>query len=259
MKRVAWHVLPPLTTLVVVLLAWWGLVRALDIPAYVLPLPGAVWGALVDGFADGSFWPHIAATAEAASAGFLIGCIAAFLVGVVLAESPVFERFLMPLVVALQAVPKVALAPLILVWFGFGLTSIVVLVVLICFFPLFVNTVVGIRSADRDLIALCQAACASRGFIFWHVKLPGAASAIFAGLQVAASLALIGAVVGEFVAAQRGLGYLIASSSVSMSIATMFAGVVILAVMGIAATAIVRWIHARVVFWEALPDQRGTE
>jgi NitT/TauT family transport system permease protein len=242
--------MPPVVTLIVVIVAWWAAVRILRIEPYLLPGPEAVAVALWDGFADGSFWPHIAATLEASIIGFALGSFIALVLGVVLAESRLFERFLFPLIVALQAMPKVALAPLILVWCGFGLASKVVLIVLICFFPLFVNVVVGIRGADHDLIDLCRVSCASRWYIFLHVKLPSAAGGIFAGLQIGASLALIGAVVGEFVSAQRGLGYLIASSTVNMSVATMFAAAILLAIIGIIATAAVRWLHVRVVFWE---------
>jgi NitT/TauT family transport system permease protein len=247
---------PPLVTLGVVVAVWAWAVRWFRIEAYLLPSPSAVAVAIYDGFANGSFWPHIAATVEASVIGFVVGSAIALSLGIVLGESRVFERFLFPLIVALQAMPKVALAPLILVWCGFGLESKIVLIVLICFFPLFVNVVVGLRSADPDLIDLCRASCASRWYIFRNVKLPSAAGSIFAGLQIGASLALIGAVVGEFVSAQRGLGYLIASSTVNMSVATMFAAAVLLTVMGIVATEAVRWAHRRVVFWESSDGDR---
>ena len=248
------RLLAPLAGLAAALMLWWALIRILDVPAYILPSPVAVAAALADGFRDGSLWPHILATVEAATAGLVIGGLLAFMGGVLLAELPVFERVLYPLVSALQAIPKVALAPVILVWFGFGLESRVVLVMLICFFPLFVATMMGIRASDPDLVDLCRASCASRRFVFWHVKLPGAAGGIMVGLQVATSLSLTGAVVGEFVAAQRGLGTLIASASVSMSIATMFGGVFLLAILGIVSTEAVRWLHAKIVFWERPPD-----
>jgi NitT/TauT family transport system permease protein len=250
MRRVVGGCGPPLVTLAVVVAIWWAAVRLLHIEAYLLPAPGAVGGAIYDGFADGSFWPHIAATVEEAVGGFAVGSVAALAGGVLLAESRLFERFLFPLITGLQAMPKVALAPLILVWCGYGIESKIVLVVLICFFPLFVNVVVGMRGADPDLIDLCRASCGSWWYIFRHVKLPSAAGSIFAGLQVGASLALIGAVVGEFVSAQRGLGYLIATAGANMSVATMFAAAILLTVLGIAATEGVRWVHRRVVFWE---------
>jgi NitT/TauT family transport system permease protein len=174
--------------------------------------------------------------------------VLAILLGALLAESRTFERFVFPLLAGLQAMPKVALGPVILVWCGYGSASKIVLVVLVCFFPLFVNTVNGLRRADPDLLDACRAFSASRVFLFLHVKLPSAVSEIFSGLQIGISLALIGAVVGE--SSQRGLGYLISSASVNMSVSTMFAGVVLLAVIGVCGAQFVRVLHRRVVFWE---------
>lgn len=212
----------------------------------------AVFHALAGGFGDGSLWPHLATTLGETLSGYLIGSLLAVTFGVALAESSTFERFVYPLLVALQATPKVALGPIILVWFGFGVASKIVLVALVCFFPLFVNTLNDIRRTDRELLDACRAFSASRWFLLFHVKLPSAAGEIFAGLQigVALALALIGAVVAEFLSAQQGLGYLIASSLVNMSLATMFAGVFLLALSGFIGAQLVRWLQRRVVFWE---------
>ncbi|WP_164497343.1 ABC transporter permease [Corticimicrobacter populi] len=249
MRRVI-PLLYPLTSLGVLILVWWAAVRGFDIPDYLLPPPSAVFDALYRGFVDGSLWPHIAATLGETLSGYVIGSVLAVLLGVLLAESRTFERFVYPLLIGLQATPKVALGPLILVWFGFGMASKIVLVTLVCFFPLFVNTVNGIRRADPDLIDTCRSFSASRFYLLLHVKLPAAAGEIFAGLQIGVALALIGAVVGEFLSAQRGLGYLIASSSVSMSMSTMFAGVVLLALIGLTGAQTVRWLQRRLLFWE---------
>lgn len=242
--------LPPLITVAVVVGVWQAAVAALHVPQYILPLPSDVFAALIDGFADGTFWPHIGYTLLETAAGYAIGSLLAVLFGAVLAESFTFERYVYPLLTGIQAVPKVALAPLILVWFGFGFASKLVLVILICFFPLFINMLVGIRRVDPELIDACRAFHSSRAFIFFHVKLPYVAGDIFAGLQIGVSLALIGAVVGEFVSSQQGLGYLVQSSATSMSIPTMYAGVVLLAAIGIGGSLGIRYIHRRVVFWE---------
>lgn len=240
----------PLISLAVLLGAWDAAVRLLAIPDYLLPSPQAVFRALVDGFKDGSLWPHLGTTLGETLSGYLPGSLLAIVLGVALAESRTFERFVYPLLVALQATPKVALGPIILVWFGFGMASKVVLVALVCFFPLFVNTVNGIRRTDPELLDACRAFSASRWYLLFHVKLPSAAGEIFAGLQIGVALALIGAVVAEFLSAQQGLGYLIASSSVSMSLATMFAGVFLLALSGFIGAQTVRWLQRRIVFWE---------
>lgn len=241
----------PLISLGVLLLVWHLAVRWWQIPDYLLPPPSAVFDALSSGFASGSLWPHIGATLVNTLSGYAIGCALAIALGALLAESETFERFVYPVLVGLQATPKVALGPIILVWFGFGAASKIVLVALVCFFPLFVNTVNGIRRTDPELLEACRAFSASRLFLLWHVKLPAALGDVFAGLQIGVSLALIGAVVGEFLSAQKGLGYLIASSSVSMSLATMFAGVILLAVTGLVGAEIVRALQRRVVFWQA--------
>jgi NitT/TauT family transport system permease protein len=249
--------LPPLVTLVLLLAVWQIAVVTLRIPNYILPLPADVFGALVSGFADGSLWPHIGYTLLETVTGYAIGSLLALVLGALLGESETFERYVYPLLIGIQAVPKVALAPLILVWFGFGFASKLVLVVLICFFPLFINMLVGIRRVDVELIDACRAFSASRTFIFFHVKLPFVAGDIFAGLQIGVSLALIGAVVGEFVSSQQGLGYLVQSSATSMNVSTMFASVFLLAAMGIGGSQLVRAIHRRVVFWELPPAATG--
>lgn len=248
----------PLITLAVILLIWDQSVRIFALPDYLLPPPGSVFGALRDGFADHSLWPHIGTTVGETVAGFCIGSILAILLGITMAESRTFERFIYPLLIALQATPKVALGPIILVWFGFGLTSKIVLVTLVCFFPLFVNTVNGIRRTDAELLDACRAFSASRFYLLFHVKLPAAAGDIFAGLQIGVALALIGAVVAEFLSAQSGLGYLIASSQVNMNVSIMFAGVLLLALIGLIGAQTIRWLQGKVVFWEQRKDSSST-
>lgn len=241
----------PLITLGVVVLLWRLGITWLGIPAYILPSPADVGATLVGLFVSGTIWPDLWYTMQSTLIGYGVGCASAIVLGAALAESETFEKFIYPLIVGIQAMPKVALAPLLLVWFGYGLESKVVLVVLICFFPLFVNTMIGVRQTDRELIDMCRAFSASRWYIFLHVKLPSAANGIFAGLQIGVALALIGAVVGEFVASSRGLGYMVASATVNMSVSTMFAGIIVLAGLGVAGTQIVRIVHRTVVFWES--------
>lgn len=245
---------PPLITLVIVLAAWSYATRPGGLPSYLLPAPLSVGEALWSGFASGEFWPHVAFTLSSTLIGYAIGSILAVAAGVLVAESQLFERFILPYIVAIQATPKVALAPLILVWFGFGLASKVVLVALICFFPLLVNTIGGIRRTDPELIAMARSFSRPGWWIFLHIKLPAAASAIFAGLEIGIVLALIGAVVGEFVAAERGVGYLIGAATVNMNVAAMFAGVIILALFGVFSSFAVRAVQKRIVFWERAPS-----
>jgi NitT/TauT family transport system permease protein len=240
----------PFITLAIIILVWSTAISAFKVPDFILPTPMSVLDAIIKGFVGGDFFEHFKSTLWATLLGYVFGCGLAFLVGVAVAESDTFDKFIYPCIVALQSMPKVALAPLILVWFGFEIESKIILVALICFFPLFVNTVAGIRQTDPELIDICRAFSASRRYLFFNVKLPSAASEIFAGLQIGVVLALIGAVVAEFIASKKGLGHMIDSAAVSLTTHNMFAGVIILGVMGVAGTAIVRVLQKRVVFWE---------
>ncbi|WP_270934088.1 ABC transporter permease [Falsiroseomonas oryzae] len=248
----------PVVTFVVVIALWEASLDWFGIPAYLLPRPGAVLSAMQQAYFGGTIWIHVWATLQAMLGGFVLGCSFALLAGGLVAEFRTVERLVYPYVIALQSMPKVALAPLLIVWLGFGIASKVVLVALICFFPMFVNVVVGLRSANPDLVDLYRACSASRWHLFVNVKLPSAASAIFAGLQVALVLALLGAVVGEFVASQRGLGNLIQASSLNFDVATMFASIFTLAIIGVTASSLVRFAHRRIVFWDGSGRRTAT-
>jgi NitT/TauT family transport system permease protein len=247
---------------VVLLAAWEGAVDALRLPSYILPAPSAVALALWHGVQRGIYPPHVMATLSAMLSGYAIGTVLGILLGAAIAEAKVLERLLLPYVVGLQSVPKIALAPLFVMWFGYGLSSKVVMVSLMCFFPLMVNTMTGLLSADRDRIDMLRAMTATPWQVFRFVKLPSAAGHIFAGLQVSVALALIATLVAEFVGSDYGLGNLIEASQAALDTAGMFAVLVILAAIGLVTTALVRWAHRRVVFWEreerrTLPEADG--
>jgi NitT/TauT family transport system permease protein len=201
-------------------------------------------------YRDGTIVPHIISTASAMIFGFGIACILGVVAGSLVSEFPVIDRAIYPFIVAFQSMPKVALAPILLIWFGFGLTSKIALVALICFFPMFVNIIVGLRRTSPDLIDLYRACSASRFHIFFNVKLPSALGSIFAGLQVALVLSLLGAVTGEFIGSNRGLGYLIQASAINFDMARMFACIVTLQAIGLSASMLIRFLHGRIVFWE---------
>ena len=245
-KRVVY----PLITLAVLIGVWSASIAAFQIPDYLLPTPSAVLRAFKVGYVDGVFWPHLLFTLKSVVIGYAVGCSLAVLAGIALAESPSFELFAYPYIVALQSMPKIAIAPLIIVWLGFGIESKIVMVALVCFFPLFINTAVGIKQADPQLLELMRAFSAPRWMVFARVKLPAAAGHIFAGLQIAVVLALIGAVVAEFVASTHGLGHVIKAASIDLQTNVMFASLLSLAVLGVAGSQALRWLHRRVVFWE---------
>ena len=234
-----------------VLVVWEAFVRVFQIPQFILPTPTNVFTAFYRGFASALYIDHIWITIVETLMGFVVGTTLAFVLGTVIALSRPVEYFLYPFVVMFQAMPKVALAPLIIVWFGLGLTSKVVNAALVAFFPLMVNTIVGLRSAEEDKVNLMKSLAATRTQIFWMLQLPNAMPYIFAGLEIAMIFALIGAIVAEFVGAQAGLGMLIQSMNFTMDVAGQFSVLLLLSMIGLALNWIVAAVRQRVLFWDA--------
>lgn len=217
--------------LLVLLLAWEWAVPRFQFSPLVLPAPSVIVAALWRGLATGYLWPHIAQTLRELGLGLALGVLLGFAGGVLLGESAALRRVLMPYVVTSQVVPKLALVPLFIVWFGFGTAPTVVITALICFFPLLENTLTGIAQVDAARLELFRMLGATRWQTLWRLKVPAGLPAILAGLRVAVVLALVGAVVGEFIGASQGLGALIIASQGSMDTPLMFA--VLLLVTGI--------------------------
>ena len=240
--------------LVMILMTWeWG-VPYFDVPNYVLPTPSAIgvalWRGLDAGFmARGGYWLHTWVTVWEVLLGFFIGSGVGLLLGTVISQFRIIEATLRIYLVAIQSLPKIALAPIIVLWFGFGLTSKVVIICLLTFFPLLINSMAGFKAVDPERLELMRALGANPWQIFWKVRLPSAMPYIFAGLDMAAVFAVVGAVVGEFVGAQRGLGTLILSMNAQMDIAGTFSVFIILAIVGIVIHKALRAVERRVLFW----------
>ena len=232
------------------LAVWEALVRVLDVPAYLLPTPSAIATALARGVSSGLYEENVGITVSETLLGFIVGSLGGLLLGTAVALSRRFDYFMYPIIVMFQAMPKVALAPLIIVWFGLGITSKVVNAALVCFFPLMINTIVGLRSAEEDRVSLMRSLAASPLQIFWMLRVPNALPYIFAGLEIAMIFALIGAIVGEFVGAESGLGMLIQSMNFSMDVAGQFSVLLILSVIGLVLNSIVGVVRRRVLFWD---------
>jgi NitT/TauT family transport system permease protein len=241
--------------LVASLALWEVAVRALRVPAFILPPPSEIGAALVRGAATGIYLRHFCVTLAETLLGFALGSTIAFALGTALAASPRLEYFLYPYIVMFQSIPKVALAPLVVIWFGLGLTSKVVSAALIAFFPLLVNTIVGLRSADEDRIDLMRSLGATQLQIFRMLRLPSALSFIMAGLEVAVVFSLVGAIVAEFVGSEAGLGMLIQSRNFSMDVAGEFAVLFILGLMGLLLNTALAAVRRRVLFWD--PSQKA--
>ncbi len=214
------------------LVTWDLVVRLLQVPAYLIPAPLAVWTELASfplWFAQQTLY-----TAAVALAGFVSAAVLGFLFAVVITESRLLDRLFFPLFVALNSVPKVAIAPLFLIWFGTGSLPKVAISFLVAVFAVVIDSALGLRSVHPDVLDLAKALRGSRLKVLLRVKLFAAMPSIFAGLKVAMSLALVGAIVGEFVSSQNGLGQVILSAQGTFDTARVFAALAILAVLGVA-------------------------
>jgi NitT/TauT family transport system permease protein len=211
---------------------WAGFAKVFGLSSLVLPTPLAVWGALVEGLASGLLWVHLWVTLQEIVLGFLAGCCLGVGIGTLLAHSEVAQRVLSPYLVASQAMPKLALAPIFVIWFGFGIAPKVVIAALICFFPLLENTVTGLNAVDETKLDLFRMLTASPWQTFIKLRVPNALPVIFAGLRVAIVLSVVGAVVGEYVGANRGLGALIIVTQGNFDTPLMFSVFVVLTVVG---------------------------
>lgn len=242
------YVLVPLS-FVLLIAAWEFGVRIFDVQAFILPPPSDVWESLLRQFQTPRFWNNLWVTTQETLIGFFLGVVTAFLIGIAVVQSRIVEKTVFPYVVAFQTVPKIALAPLFIIWFGFGLTSKILIAALIAFFPMLINVIEGLRSADPDQIELMRSLDASKGQIFFRIQLPNSMPFVFAGLDIGIVFAIIGAVVGEWVGARAGLGYQLLQYIYDFNIAGLFAIMIVLAVMGLVAHSTIRLLQRRFAGW----------
>jgi NitT/TauT family transport system permease protein len=230
-------------------IAWLAAAAFCGLPAFILPDPRTVLERLARVAGDGILLRHSLFTLGEVLAGMVIGVGAAALLGYVLSKSPLAERILAPYIVATQAIPVVAIAPLLFIWLGSGLPSKVLICALIVFFPVLVNTIVGLRSVSANLRELMRSLGATRWQVFRHLELPAALPILLGGLKVGATLSVIGAVVGEFIAPDRGLGFLISVARGQYDTALVFVGVFSLVAMAVSLYALVAWAEGRFLAW----------
>lgn len=240
--------LPIAAALAAFLIAWKLVVVVGAFQPFILPPPETVAVRFLVAVVDGTILPHLATTMVEVAFGLTFGAGSALVVGYVLARSGLVERLLSPYLVAAQATPILALAPLLVLWFGTGLLSKVVICSLIVFFPVAIATMVGIRSVDAGLLELGRSLRATRGQILTTLEIPAALPSILGGLRVGATLAVVGAIVGEWAGADRGLGVLINLARGSLfDIPLMFATLLTIALLGIALYVAVVLLERRLV------------
>ncbi len=247
--RFNWHWLILPLSLATGLLLWDSAVRWTGLPAFILPSPGLVWQRLLGVVADGSLWRHTQVTLVEVVGGLGLGLIVASSLGYWVAKLPSLEKLLTPYVVASQAIPVVAVAPLLIIWFKSGLLSKVLICALIVFFPILINTILGLRSVEPDLRDLMRSLKATRWQMFAKLELPSALPVLLSGLKVGATLSVIGAVVGEFVGADRGLGFLVNFGRGQYDTALVFVAVGALVALALGLYGLVTLLERLLLTW----------
>lgn len=241
----------PALTVVGFLVLWSAYVRHAGVSPFVLPAPEAIAAAVVELVQERGFAVHVWTTLLEALAGFGIATFAGIAFGTALAKSAALEAALKPLIVTLQVVPKVALVPLLILWFGFGPESKIVISAVLAFFPIFSNTLLGMKSVDRGQIELFQVLGSRPAHRFLLLELPSAGPYILTGMEVGVVLAIIGAIVGEFVGGNVGLGHLAVAKLQELKVASLFAVVAVLALIGLSLYALIGVLRRALIPWHA--------
>jgi NitT/TauT family transport system permease protein len=243
-----------LLSAILLIFFWQWYTVKFEVSPAVFPAPLQVWQLLWINLKDGTFVNDLGVTLREVIIGFIGGSLVGFFLALIISEFRPIRTIVYPYVIGLQSVPKTAVAPMFLIWFGFGIESKVALVVATVFFPVLINTLSGIERTDPDQLDLLRAYCGRRWRIFLRVKLPTALPPLFAGLELAIVLAVIAAVVAEFLGAVGGLGYRILAYNTNLDMAGEFAALTVLSLTGFALHAIVRMVGQRIVFWGRQPD-----
>lgn len=245
--RGLYNVLPALALSVGVIVVWEAVIRLFKVPTFVLPAPTAIVESLI------ANWGSLAFAAQATALEVLFGFVLSAVVGVLVALVIVrFERFgraLYPLIVLFQNVPKVALAPIFILWFGYGLAPKILLIVVIAFFPVAIDMLAGLQSVEPSFVSLMRSVGASKSKIMLRVRIPHSLPHLMAGLKVAITFSVIGAIVGEFAGANQGLGYVIQFASTQLDTPLIFAALIVVSVLGLAFYYIVEFAERWLVPW----------
>lgn len=252
---------PPLIALALTIILWEAVVRLFNVAVYLLPAPSSVAVTLFDllkagwqeplyvgGTPTGVIRDAYITLAEALS-GLAIGLIVGVGLGTVMAHSRFAEQAIYPVLSAIRATPIIAIAPIFIIWFGFGIAPKAAVAALATFFPMLVNSITGMRSVDPQALEFFRSVHASTREIFWHLRVPNTLPYFFAALRLSVSLALIGAIVGELVGSREGLGFMITQQSIQLRTTHVFSGVLVLAAMGIVLTQIVSFLQSRFLYW----------
>jgi len=242
----SWH---PVVFVVAVLILWWVVTAMKLVPPFIIPSPGDTWAA----FADNAAYlaQHTWVTTYETLVGFVIAVVVGLFVAVIMVYSRGMEQTLYPVILFAQVIPKIAIAPLFIVWLGFGTAPKILVAVLMAFFPVVISGLAGLRSVDPEILQLTSTMGAGRWRTFLKVRLPAALPELLSGLKVAATLAVTGAVVGEFVGANEGLGYVILQANGNLDTAMLFAALIIMSLMGVLLFAVIQIAERFLIPWHA--------
>ena len=245
-----WLLLPVVGVVLVAL--WWLVAESGRYPSFILPHPTAVWERFVELQTSGRLTRHLAVTLREALIGLVCAGSAAVVVGYFIAKSRWLDYLLTPYLIFLQAVPIIAISPLIIIWFGAGYTSKTIIAGLITWFPMLIATITGIRGVSPQLHELMRANVASRWQVLWQLELPAAVPDLLAGLKIAVTLSVIGAAVGEFVSAREGLGYLVFYGRAVSDTPLVFCGVFLLTGVSLFLYGLIAWLEHSLLFWRRI-------
>ncbi|HWU30847.1 MAG TPA: ABC transporter permease [Microbacterium sp.] len=242
----SWH---PVVFVIAVLFIWWLVTTLKWVKPFIIPSPGDTWAA----FANNAAYlaQHTWVTTYETLVGFVIAVIVGLFVAVIMVYSRGLEQTLYPVILFAQVIPKIAIAPLFIVWLGFGMEPKILVAVLMAFFPVVISGLAGLRSVDPEILQLTSTMGAGRWRTFTKVRLPAALPELLSGLKVAATLAVTGAVVGEFVGANEGLGYVILQANGNLDTAMLFAALIIMSLMGVLLFAIIQIAEKFLIPWHA--------
>jgi NitT/TauT family transport system permease protein len=254
-RYVGYSELITLAAVVILLLVW----ENSGLPQYILPRPTAIATKFVSDMTSGLIWPHVWITFGEVITGFMAAAIAGLVLGSLIALFDVVERIVYPFVLAIQTVPKVAIAPLFVIWFGFGLGSKIVTAGLIAFFPILVNVVAGLRTVEPRRLLLMRALKAGPWETFLKIRFPSMLPYYFAGLEIGIIFSVIGAIVAEFVGASSGLGSLIIQRQSAIDVPGVFSVLIYLSLMGIILNIALRIFTRRFAFWSGNRDSLTRE
>jgi NitT/TauT family transport system permease protein len=241
---------PVISALLITLLVWWWVTNARVVPDFMVPTPQEVWLAFAQLVQTGDLWKHLGATLSEALLGFGAAFVVGSTLGYLLSRSALLSRVLGPYIAATQAMPMLALAPLLVLWFGLGLSSKVIICALIVFFPILVNTTAGLRSVDKDLVDASYTMGAGRWQALRHVEIPLALHTLLAGIRMGLTLSLTGAIIGEFISSDSGLGFLMTMARTNFDSAMLFAAAITMTSLAIFAYVGVGWLEHWLIDWD---------